>query len=277
MRLIKYVDDNKNHLEQLVQEYRNLFPIDVVMRKISMDMQYNSLSVKERIEISTCVMNLLTHEERVQLAKIFLYEQIIVQRQSLATWGFVTGQAMQIDSGYIAQHLVSLIAKVPGQSMRGKGIDLMDGSEVKSANFLDSLDQKNSSNPRWNFPCNNMQDVLKFKDNENIYLVSIDLNTHGFFRIRIWKTSFKYHPVLNKRYDEWITKLAIPKFNNKIKRQSVNFQLFPPASKTEDTFARHGNNRDFEKICIPLENTPYSQLIFRADEMPSNEIAISVC
>ena len=35
--------------------------------------------------------------------------------------------------------------------MRGKGDDLCDGSEVKGANFIDSLDKNGATAPRWNF------------------------------------------------------------------------------------------------------------------------------
>ena len=67
-----------------------------------------------------------------------IQEQILDQRDKLRFWRNVTKQAAQIDTGYIAQHLISLITSIPGGGMRGKGDDLADGSEVKSANFIDS-------------------------------------------------------------------------------------------------------------------------------------------
>lgn len=53
------------------------------------------------------------------------------------------------------------------------------------------------------------------------------------------------------------------------KEESVNFQLFPPHIRTEESFARHGNGRKngFTKLEIPLENCEGSELIFRADEV----------
>jgi hypothetical protein len=63
--------------------------------------------------------------------------------------------------------------------------------------------------------------------------------------------------------------LGYPKFKAG-NEQSVNFQLFPPHSGTEESYARHGNGRAFEKIQIPLENQSYAKLIFRADEEDGN-------
>ena len=94
------------------------------------------------MRISTYALNLLSHEQRKQLAKILIEEQIVKQRKMLSHWGTLTAQSFIIDTGYIAQHLVSLQTQISGQGMRGKGDDLCDGAEVKSANFIGSLDKK---------------------------------------------------------------------------------------------------------------------------------------
>lgn len=92
--------------------------------------------------------------ERQKYIVKLLKEQVINQRANLHFWRNLTGQPAQIDTGYIAQHLVSLVTGVKGGGFRGKGDDLEDGSEVKSANFLDSLDARKRVAPRWNFTCN---------------------------------------------------------------------------------------------------------------------------
>lgn len=73
-----------------------------------------------------------------------------------------------------------------------------------------------------------------------------------------------------------MTKLGYPKFADTAKKPSVNFQLFPPNSGTNENYARHGNGRSngFAKLHIPLENTPGSELIFKA-EVINNEVIIS--
>ena len=60
--------------------------------------------------------------------------------------------------------------------MRGKGDDLCDGSEVKGANFIDSLDKNGATAPRWNFNSVSVDIMERFLDYKAIFLLSIDLN-----------------------------------------------------------------------------------------------------
>lgn len=60
------------------------------------------------------------------------------------------------------------------------------------------------------------------------------------------------------------------------RKECVNFQLFPPRPNSEDTYARHGNDRMFLKTHISLESDECSKLIFRADETIGSKINISV-
>lgn len=181
-----------------------------------------------------------------------------------------------IDTGYIAQHLVSLQTQIAGQGMRGKGDDLCDGSEVKGANFLDSLDKAGATAPRWNFTAVTPEIMERFLEYKAIYLLSIDHNPENNYRIRIWKVNIQEHEILRARYIEWMNKLGYPKFADTTKKPSVNFQLFPPNNGTNQNYARHGNGRQngFEKLQIPLENTAGAELIFKA-EIVNNEVIIS--
>jgi len=91
------------------------------------------------------LLNELTSSNREILAKKFLEEVILPQWMQLQKWNNLTVQTSQIDFGYLAQHLISLLTGIPGNGQRGKGDDLSDGSEVKSASCLDADDT-----PRWN-------------------------------------------------------------------------------------------------------------------------------
>jgi len=212
----------------------------------------------------------------MELAKDLLDEQVVRQRIKLNHWSSITAQSAQIDTGYIAQHLVSLQTQIPGQGMRGKGDDLSDGSEVKSANFLDSLDKKGATAPRWNFTAVTREIMERFLDYPTLYLLSMDLNTLGNFRTRIWKVNVSRHRILQDRYREWMAKLGYPKFDNE-RKASVNFQLFPPRLGTDENFARHGNGRKngFSKLHIPLEDGIGSTKVFHAEE-ENGIITISV-
>ncbi len=86
-----------------------------------------------------------TASERSDLIEELIEDFFVGSRRSLGKWARITGQSSQIDTGYIAQHLASLVLQVPGQGFKGKGLDLRDGSEVKSASIIDGRDR-----PRWN-------------------------------------------------------------------------------------------------------------------------------
>jgi hypothetical protein len=209
----------------------------------------------------------LKEEEQRELIVKLLKEQVLNQRDLLRFWRDLTQQAAQIDTGYIAQHLVSLITRIPGSSMRGKGYDLIDGSEVKSANFIDSLDKRGSVGPRWNFQSNNESAMLSYLEVPAIYLVSLDLNEQENFRARVWRLDPRTNKNFNERYREWMERLGLPKLKNPL-RPSANFQLFPPRCRTDQNFARHGNGRldGFQPIVIELEDGKTSKKILHAEE-----------
>jgi len=206
-------------------------------------------------------------ERKIYIVKL-LQEQVIDQRDSLREWKEITEQAAQIDTGYIAQHLVSLITSIPGSGMRGKGDDLADTSEVKSANFIDSLDKKGAVAPRWNFSSNDMRTMTKYLEVPFIYLVSMDLNSNDAFRVRVWKLNPREHKDFNARYLEWMEVLGKPKLKNP-NRPAINFQLFPPRFKEDDNYARHGNGRSngFDKLKVFLEEVHGSKKILHAEEV----------
>lgn len=208
----------------------------------------------------------MSREERSRLALLLLQEQVIKQRKMLHLWRDITKQPAQIDTGYVAQHLVSLVTGIPGAGMRGKGLDLSDGSEIKSANFLDSLDKKKAVAPRWNFLARNLGDMEAFLSRETLYLVALDLTKDGRVRARIWRVHPIRHEDLIGRYRLWMEKLGKPKLSDP-KRPDANFQLFPPRRASDDDFARHGSGRkrDFPKLKISLE-AGQSSKIYHAEE-----------
>lgn len=216
----------------------------------------------------------LSLQERGEYAIQFLQEQVIEQRANLHFWRDFTGQPAQIDTGYVAQHLVSIVTGIKGDGFRGKGDDLEDGSEVKSANFLDSLDKRGTVAPRWNFTCNDEVQMTGLLNYPAIYLVSMDFNPEKDMRFRVWKLLPKRHALFKERYEEWMEKLGYPKLAGQ-RRVGVNFQLFPPRMATMDDFARHGNNRKdgFKRLRIPLDDDIGTKLIFHA-EIHQNAITL---
>lgn len=252
-------------------------PVDDIFSEVTSSYLAHDLPVEDKVNLSSGILNILDRDERLELARLLIKEQVLSQRHKLNSWSTITAQSSQIDTGYIAQHLVSLQTQIAGQGMRGKGDDLSDGSEVKSANFLDSLDKKGAVAPRWNFTAVTEDIMERFLDYTSLYLLSMDLNTENRFRTRIWKIDVTKHDILRDRYLLWMKVKGYPKFSDP-KRPSVNFQLFPPTSGTEETYARHGNGNKngFPKIKIPLQDYPGAELIFRADETQIGDVDISV-
>jgi len=244
------------------------YGIETIMSNVISNIPINTFSVDQKVLLSNFILKNLSYEDRKYLSYLLLTEQVSQQRVKLSYWSTITAQSSQIDTGYIAQHLVSLQTQIAGQGMRGKGDDLSDGSEVKSANFLDSLDKKGATAPRWNFTAVNPQIMERFLNYSSLYLLSMDLNEQNQFRTRIWKLNILEHEILRNRYIEWMNRLGYPKFKNNA-QEGVNFQLFPPHIGTSENFARHGNGRSngFDKLIVPLENCRGSELIFRADEI----------
>lgn len=218
----------------------------------------------------------LNDEQTRELALKLLQELVLDQRNRLHFWRNLTNQPAQIDTGYVAQHLVSLVTKIKGVGMRGKGEDLEDCSEIKSANFLDALDKRGAVAPRWNFSSNDLETMESYLKVPAIYLVSLDWNSQNRFRVRIWKLEPSKHELFKSRYKEWMERLGKPKLKDP-KRPGVNFQLFPPRNKRDDTYARHGNGRKngFAPIKIYLEGVEGARLLFKAQENEKGVIELS--
>lgn len=250
--------------------------INVNLKSLTLSLRTDTLPVIDRVILSKTILSSLSLEQRIRLAKDLIKEQIVNQKNLLSHWSLLTAQSAMIDTGYIAQHLVSLQTQIPGQGMRGKGDDLSDSSEIKAANFIDSLDKHGATAPRWNFNSVTVNIMERFLEYKAIYLLSIDLNTKRQYRIRIWKVDIRKHTILRNRYIEWMNKLGYTKFAD-VSHKSINFQLFLPRNGTDENFARHGNGKEsgFEKLIIPLEGIEGSELIFKAD-IEDNEPIISV-
>lgn len=219
----------------------------------------------------------LNDEERIALAVQMLQQQVIEQRTMLHRWRVLTDQPAQIDTGYVGQHLVSHITGIPGGGYRGKGLDLADGAEVKSANFLDALDKRGASSPRWNFQSNDEPTMESFLTHPAIYLVSIDTNSDDKVRARAWKVDPRKHLPIRSRYEEWMEKLGLPKLKDP-KRPYANFQLFPPRNGAADTYARHGggSGSPFTALRIQLEDGIGAHKILHVEEGTDGVIRVPV-
>lgn len=136
---------------------------------------------------------------RQRLATKFLEEVVFGQMRQLLTWKTVTNQTAQLDSGYLAQQLVSVLSGVSGSGWRGKGDDLADGSEIKAANTIQATDT-----PRWNHSLKTDDNVRDHLAKPAIFYVLLDTlirDDDAPFRCRVWKvvpqTDMPYRQLVN--------------------------------------------------------------------------------
>lgn len=266
------MDDRiKQYIKQISEMLATSSDPDLINSELSgvtMEVDASELDIDTRVTIASYVLKLLGREQRIELCKTLIMEQVVKQRERLRFWSTLTAQSGMIDTGYIAQHLVSLCTMIPGQGMRGKGKDLVDGSEVKSANFLDSRDRKGAKEPRWNFSVTKEDALAEFLHYKLIYLVSLDNSAEHRLRIRIWEVDIRKHTALRKRYKEWM---------ENPQRKSNNFQLFPPKSESDSIYAHHGSNKEGQlpPTEIALENVAGARKIFHA-EVIDGHVVVSV-
>jgi len=182
-----------------------------------------------------------SHDLKTQAAQL-LQELFLDYRKVMSKWATITGQSSQLDSGYIAQHLVSLLTGKRGSGWRGKGMDLQDGSEVKSASSVDGVDV-----PRWNHNFTSAAKVDAWLNSPTIYYVLFDTIAPNASRVqvRIWLiTPFAdvaYQTVLRRWRD--------------ISRKSNNFQLHPPVGKDSNLATNECGNLDLPLFFRAVENS----------------------
>ena len=113
------IDLLKNEILQLYNDEKKLGkPISEIFDVIFNNIENYNFSVSDKVIISEYILNLISEAERLELCKNLLEEQIINQRKKLEKWSLITAQSSQIDTGYIAQHLVSLRTCIPGQDRK---------------------------------------------------------------------------------------------------------------------------------------------------------------
>jgi|SRR5579872_3270897 len=177
-----------------------------------------------------------------------LVDMFLGIRKVMLKWSGITGQSPQLDSGYIAQHLISLLTNKKGSGWRGKGLDLSDGSEVKCASSVDGVDV-----PRWNHNFAKPEKVDEWFTAPTIYYVLFDSITRDSpkVRVRIWSVT----PASDKAYTTVLSRWR------DLPNRSYNFQLHPPVFKATNV----GTNN-----CGDLE----LPLMFHAEEDDEGKVQI---
>lgn len=205
-------------------------------------------ALDEAARLRRALLQKLSPAQRDTLLEQLLTDFFVTQRNVLLKWSALTGQSAQVDTGYIAQHVASLLLAEPGQGFKGKGLDLMDKSEVKSAAVLAGVDR-----PRWNHnlgkPANDLARALngqspkwqEFIDAPYVFYLLFDRvfaddDTALVLRIRGWCIDSRRDPA-------WRALFA--KFGSARITDQYNFQLHPPVGYPDSLVVNTLGNLDF--------------------------------
>lgn len=191
---------------------------------------------------------------RKALAKSFIENVVLAQYHQLTGWQKVTRQTAQFDSGYLGQHLVSLVSGTPGRGAgsRGRGHDLVDGSEIKSASALGGIDQ-----PRWNHANFKRADKVEaYLNSKFIYFVLFD-TTERYeefpLRLRVWRVAPGSDVAFTRVVRSWARETT-----------SGNFQLQPPRWQAGSRVTNLGGNLElplvFEAVQREIEGVDFMDI-----------------
>jgi len=192
---------------------------------------------------------------RKALAKSFIENVILAQYHQLTGWQNVTQQTAQLDSGYLGQHLVSLISGTPGRGAgsRGKGHDLVDESEIKTASALGGIDA-----PRWNHASfGSPSNVGKYLQSTYVYFVLFDTATRYEefpLRLRVWRVVPRTDTVFASVVKTWAKR-----------KSSGNFQLHPPCWQEGSRVTNECGNLElpmiFEAVQREIEGVDFMDIV----------------
>ncbi|WP_456371376.1 MamI family restriction endonuclease [Thermodesulfatator atlanticus] len=177
---------------------------------------------------------------RLNLVKQFIESVILSQYRQLVDWQTVTGQSSQLDSGYLAQQLVSLLTGIPGTGQRGKGPDLADGSEVKAASTLSGVDV-----PRWNNPIGELRKREEYLNRPSIFFVLFDTTNRGQnfpLRVRVWRVQPQKDDIFRQVFNEWAKSSS-----------SGNFQLHPPCWRDDNIATNQAGNLELPLMFYAIQ------------------------
>ena len=197
----------------------------------------------------------LSLDERIGLLNDLLVDFFVEQWRTLLKWAGLTGQSSQVDTGYIAQHIASILLGQPGQGFKGKGLDLLDGSEVKSAAIISGVDR-----PRWNHNMGTLaQDVERqtkgrlttseeYLSSPNVFYLLFDrvIDADGtglplVLRVRGW--------CVNGLEDYGWRDLVLRYLDTRSAKK-YNLQLHPPVGYDDDIVVNTLGNLDFSDVKV---------------------------
>ncbi len=212
-------------------------------------------AIKAGIVTRRAILAPLSRGQRMSLLEELFIDLFGASHVTLQKWGALTGQSAQVDTGYIAQFIASIVLGEPGQGFRGKGDDLADGSEVKSAANISGVDR-----PRWNHNMGKITDDAKrradgkptssevYLSAPHLFYLLVDRPVGELisdepvpFRIRAW--------CLDAQQDEAWRDL-VTRYVAQRSASQYNLQLHPPVGYDDDVVVNTLGNLDFADVLL---------------------------
>jgi hypothetical protein len=210
-------------------------------------------AIQQGIRVRRRVLGQLTRDQRTKLLEHLFIDFFGDQHAVMQKWAALTGQSAQVDTGYIAQFVASIVLQIPGQGFRGKGDDLTDGSEVKSAANVSGVDR-----PRWNHGLNTLaQDADRreagrptvgeeYLSSPYVFYLLADRSASDervprAIRIRGW--------LIDAQQDQdW--RSLVTDFLESRKGRQYNLQLHPPVGWDDDRVVNTLGDLDFADVLL---------------------------
>ena len=145
-----------------------------------------------------------------------IIDLFVTPRNLINKWSDKTNQTSQVRLAYPGQHIASVVTGVRGIGTAARGMDLSDGSEVKSCSRADQLgrcnkcgapvmravsicpvcgsrDIETKEDSHWIFSIRSEEELSTLFDAPRVLLLLIDRNEQDQIRIRIWQIDTKQH------------------------------------------------------------------------------------
>ena len=197
------------------------------------------------------ILRTIAPDDRIKLLEALFVDFFVEQWRVLLKWAALTGQSSQLDTGYIAQHVASIVLGEPGQGFKGKGLDLLDGTEAKSAAILSGVDR-----PRWNHNLGTIAQDRKraakgLRTTSDEYLAApnvfyllfdrvVDEEDEALvLRVRAWCIDGQE----DKAWRDLLTRYIAQRTANQ-----YNLQLHPPVGYDDDLVVNTLGNLDFTNV-----------------------------
>jgi MamI restriction endonuclease len=212
-------------------------------------------ALRRSAEFRRQLLGQLSRHDRQRLLESLFVDSFVVQWRVLLKWAALTGQSSQVDTGYIAQHVASILLAEPGQGFRGKGLDLLDGSEVKSAAIISGVDR-----PRWNHNMGTLAQDKKrvaegrsttsgaYLSSPSVFYLLFDrvVDADGgasplVLRVRGWCLDGQADEAWRDLVMRWVKSRTPTKYN---------LQLHPPVGYDDNIVVNTLGNLDFSEIKV---------------------------